>query len=141
MKRNYLLVSNKPWHVNLFLELKSRKNENWILVKKKSDFNIKFLKKFNPEKVFITHWSFKIEKQIWNNFECIVFHMTDLPYGRGGSPLQNLILKGFKKTKISAISINDKIDSGNIYLKRNLSLNGNASDIFLRMNPIIFKMI
>ena len=35
---------------------------------------------------------------------------------RGGSLTQNLILKGFK-TKISAISINDKIDSGNIYLK------------------------
>ena len=29
--------------------------------------------------------------------------MTDLPYGRGGSPLQNLIIRGFESTKISAI--------------------------------------
>ncbi len=26
-------------------------------------------------------------------FECVCFHMTDVPYGRGGSPLQNLIIR------------------------------------------------
>ena len=141
MKRNYLLVSNKPWHVNLFLELKSRKKENWVLIKKKKDFNIKFLKKFNPKKVFITHWSFKIEKNIWNNFECIVFHMTDLPYGRGGSPLQNLIIRGHNDTMISAIKCVKDLDAGPIYLKKPLSLEGNAKDIYIRASHIIEDMI
>ena len=44
--------------------------------------------------------------------------MTDLPYGRGGSPLQNLILKGKKTTKITAFKMIDKIDAGPIYLKK-----------------------
>ena len=30
-------------------------------------------------------------QEIHENYKCIIFHMTDLPFGRGGSPLQNLI--------------------------------------------------
>ncbi len=32
-------------------------------------------------------------REIFENWACVVFHMTDLPYGRGGSPLQNLIVR------------------------------------------------
>jgi len=44
--------------------------------------------------------------------------MTDLPFGRGGSPLQNLIERGIKKTKISAIKVDGGIDTGDIFFKR-----------------------
>ena len=43
--------------------------------------------------------------EIIRNYECICFHETDLPFGRGGSPIQNLIVRGFKTTKISAIKM------------------------------------
>ena len=43
--------------------------------------------------------------------------MTDLPYGRGGSPLQNLIANKIYDTKISAIRAEGGIDTGRIYLK------------------------
>ena len=56
--------------------------------------------------------------------------MTDLPYGRGGSPLQNLIIRGHKKTKISALRMVNELDAGPIYFKRSLSLNGNAQKIY-----------
>ena len=45
----------------------------------------------NPDFVFFPHWSWKIPPSIYENYNCVVFHMTDLPFGRGGSPLQNLI--------------------------------------------------
>jgi methionyl-tRNA formyltransferase len=67
--------------------------------------------------------------------------MTDLPYGRGGSPLQNLILRGHSETKISALRINDGIDTGDIYLKNSLSLAGTAREIFERSTPVIHRMI
>ena len=67
--------------------------------------------------------------------------MTDLPYGRGGSPLQNLIRRGKKKTKISAIDVKEELDSGKIYLKKPLELNGTAKEIFLRANLAIEEMI
>jgi methionyl-tRNA formyltransferase len=67
--------------------------------------------------------------------------MTDLPFGRGGSPLQNLISRGIYHTKISALKVDKGIDTGDIYLKRDLDLNGSATEIFRRGNLIIMEMI
>ena len=68
--------------------------------------------------------------------------MTDLPFGRGGSPLQNLISRGIYQTKISAIKVDGGIDTGNIYTKTELSLYGSADEILIRSSNIIFnKMI
>ena len=67
--------------------------------------------------------------------------MTDLPYGRGGSPLQNLIIRNNKSTKISAIKVESGIDTGGIYLKNDLDLSGTAKDIFDKSSDIIYNMI
>ena len=67
--------------------------------------------------------------------------MTDLPYGRGGSPLQNLIVRGHRETMISAIQCMKEIDAGPVYLKKPLSLEGSAEEIFIRANQIIEEMI
>tara|TARA_B100000676_G_C17950435_1_gene771734 strand:+ start:394 stop:861 length:468 start_codon:yes stop_codon:yes gene_type:complete len=67
--------------------------------------------------------------------------MTDLPYGRGGSPLQNLIVRGKEKTVISAIRCVERMDAGPVYTKKPLSLMGSATEIFLRMDRVIEDMI
>ncbi|MCH1613964.1 MAG: methionyl-tRNA formyltransferase, partial [Flavobacteriales bacterium] len=75
------------------------------------------------------------------SYNCVVFHMTDLPYGRGGSPLQNLISRGFSETKISAILVEKQLDAGPVYLKMSLSLLGSAEEVFIRANRVIGEMI
>ena len=82
-----------------------------------------------------------IPRAIHETFECVIFHMTDLPYGRGGSPLQNLIQRGHKETKISAQRCVAELDAGPVYLKRPLSLGGSASEIFHRAVNIMEAMI
>ena len=139
--RKFILLSEKSWHDDLFVELSARSNESWKRIRFKNEFTVDTLSSFRPEKIFIPHWSYIIPKEIWINFDCVVFHMTDLPFGRGGSPLQNLIVKGFKKTKISAIKVSEGIDTGDIYLKSDLDLSGTAKEIFTRSVPIIQKMI
>jgi methionyl-tRNA formyltransferase len=67
--------------------------------------------------------------------------MTDVPFGRGGSPLQNLIVRGFAETKISAIRCVAEIDAGPVYMKRPLSLLGSAEEIFVRAADVIEEMI
>ena len=67
--------------------------------------------------------------------------MTDLPFGRGGSPLQNLIVRGISETKISALRCVKEVDAGPIYMKRPLSLQGTAQDIYVRASAIIEDMI
>lgn len=102
---------------------------------------------FTPEKlllydgldyVFIPFWSWYIPTEIYENWECVIFHMTDLPYGRGGSPLQNLIIRGYKSTKISAIRCVKEIDAGPIYMQRYLDISiGTADEIYDRADKII----
>jgi methionyl-tRNA formyltransferase len=121
--------------------LKSESKDEWILIDNKKNFNVENLKKINPVKIFIPHWSHIIPAKIFNEFECIVFHMTDLPFGRGGSPLQNLIVRNCKETKISALRVEEGLDTGDIYLKKDLMLFGTAQEIFLRASLIIFMMI
>ena len=141
MIEKYILLSEKSWHDDLFVSLSKNKNQKWFRIKKRNAFNLKKINEINPNKIFIPHWSYIIPKSIFNKFICIVFHMTDLPFGRGGSPLQNLIIREIKSTKISAILINEGIDSGPIYEKKPLKLNGTAQQIFNRSVPIIEKMI
>lgn len=140
---NCVVVTIKPWNVENFRLLKEREKKiNWHLIKKKDELTLQKLQSINPRYIFFPHWSWIIPKEIWSKFECVVFHMTDLPYGRGGTPLQNLILGGHKATKISAIKVNGGVDEGDIYLKRNLSLSGSAEEIYRRASEIVFfKMI
>jgi methionyl-tRNA formyltransferase len=138
---SYILVTNKPWHDSLFEWLNHTIPGNWFRITTQEEFVKERLSEINPDKVFIPHWSYMIPGSVFRNFECIVFHMTDLPYGRGGSPLQNLISLGYEETKISALRVEAGLDTGPVYLKKTLSLLGTAEEIFLRSSFIIGEMI
>ena len=112
-----------------------------ILINGRSDLKMEKLQEWNPDFIFFLHWSEIIPQEIFLNFKCIVFHMTDLPFGRGGSPLQNLIERGYDETMISALIVEKGIDTGPILLKKHLSLLGTAEEVFLRAGEIIKKMI
>ena len=140
--RTYIILSQKSWNNNLVERLQHQFPEHkFMQISTREDFTQEHLKEIIPDKVFIPHWSYIIPENIWGNFECIVFHMTDLPYGRGGSPLQNLIVRGHKETKISALRVGKGLDTGDIYIKKPLSLYGSAEEIYLRANGIIETMI
>jgi methionyl-tRNA formyltransferase len=137
----YIILSEKSWNSSLLQELSTKTEGNWVFINKRSDFNIGNLDSINPIKIFIPHWSYIIPDEIFEKHECVVFHMTDLPFGRGGSPLQNLIVLGKEETKISALKVVKELDAGPIYLKSKLSLIGTADEIFIRANSIIELMI
>lgn len=109
------------------------------LVTSKEELTYDYVSGFKPDYIFFPHWSYIIPKSIYSEFECVVFHMTDLPFGRGGSPLQNLIVRGFKSTVVSAIRVNEDIDGGPVYMKFPLSLEGTADEIFRRSSEVIFN--
>lgn len=140
--RTYIILSQKTWNNDLVERLQKKfPDDKFIHISEREDFTQEYLLEIKPEKVFIPHWSYIIPENIWANFECIVFHMTDLPYGRGGSPLQNLIVRGHKETKISALKVEKGLDTGDIYMKKPMSLEGTAEEIYLRASDIIEDMI
>jgi methionyl-tRNA formyltransferase len=67
--------------------------------------------------------------------------MTDVPYGRGGSPLQNLILRGHKTTRLSALRMVKEADAGPVYCKHPLDLSGSAQTIYQRSTEQIWSII
>ena len=91
--------------------------------------------------MFVPHWGHMIPDEIWSRWPTVIFHMTDLPYGRGGSPLQNLMEIGHLSTKLTALRCSHELDGGPVYLKEPLSLHGTAEEIYLRADSIIETMI
>jgi len=135
-----IIIANcNPIHQSITTNLKEKYNT--VILSREEDLNLKLLKKVQPQYIFFLHWSFIIPKEVWSNYTCVVFHMTDLPFGRGGSPLQNLIVRGIRNTKITALKVDAGLDTGDVYLKKELNLNGTAEEIFLRAGSIMATMI
>jgi methionyl-tRNA formyltransferase len=137
----YVISYSRPWCKSLIGTLNNQTSYQFVGIDNEKKLTTDYLNEINPKIIFFPHWSHIIPKEIYESYNCIIFHMTDLPYGRGGSPLQNLILAGKENTMISAIKCIKEIDAGPIYLKKPLNLNGSAEEIFLRANKIIQKMI
>ena len=62
-----------------------------------------------------------------------MLHPSPLPKYRGGSPIQNQIINGEKKSAVTIFKINEILDGGDIYFQKKLSLNGSLNQIFERI--------
>ena len=136
-----IIASSKLWNNDLIENVRSYSVFEVHYISNPMQLTLPLLSKMQPRYIFFPHWSRIIQSDIYKNFECVIFHMTDLPFGRGGSPLQNLIARGIRKTKISALKCNEEVDAGPIYLKRPLSLHGSAEAIYQRATKEVENMI
>ncbi|WP_206484793.1 formyltransferase family protein [Thalassotalea sp. G2M2-11] len=138
---NYLVVSQHTRHAEFVQQLQATLQGNWHLITRPSDFTYDKLLALKPKYIFLPHWSHIIPKQIVESFNCVVFHMTDLPFGRGGSPLQNLIVRKVKETKLTAFKCTKELDAGPIYAQLLMSLSGSAREIFQRADELVAQLI
>jgi methionyl-tRNA formyltransferase len=137
----YVVATSKNWRPEMVGNVSLQTDAHVSLIADKKNLNRNYLDGIGATTIFFPHWSYIIPSEIYENYECIIFHMTDLPFGRGGSPLQNLIVRGISETKISALRCVKEVDAGPIYMKRPLSLQGTAQDIYVRASAIIEDMI
>ena len=118
-----------------------KNNHQISLITNKNELTLENIKKINPNLIFFPHWSWKVPSEIHQKYKCILFHTAPLPFGRGGSPIQNLILLGYKKSPVCALKMVDELDSGPIYTQREISLEGPLSNIFKRLNIVVNDLI
>ncbi len=79
-----------------------------------------------------------IKENITNLYNhTLVIHASDLPDGRGWSPLSWQILEGKEKIKLSLIEANQKVDSGRIWLQKEMTISNDM--IFEEINKILFE--
>ena len=137
----YLVAGSTPWSRRAFMEMISRYPGTWRFIQHPDQLTIARVRRLAPRALFFLHWSWKVPEAIVNAYPCIGFHMTDLPYGRGGSPLQHLILRGHRHTKLTAFQMTEGMDAGPVYVKEPLRLDGSAGAIYLRASFLAAKMI
>lgn len=136
--KKILICCSKDWiNKQEFIKLADKVQ----FIDKKNDLSKKFLKNFDPDYIFFVHWSWIVKKDVVDNFNCILFHTAPLPFGRGGSPIQNLILLGYEKAPLNALKMTHELDEGDILCKQQVSLKGSLNDIFYRMNNATIILI
>jgi methionyl-tRNA formyltransferase len=137
---SYLVVSSKPWNRKHFDLMVPSLVGRWFYVENREELNC-LAAEVVPRYIFFLHWSWAVPQAIWQKHECVCFHMTDVPYGRGGSPLQNLIVAGKKETMLTALRMVEELDAGPVYAKRPMSLEGRAEEIYDRAGALSWEMI
>ena len=137
---HYVVASSKPWHQVGLERICHEGPGQWIYASTREELK-HALEDASPRYIFFLHWNWLVPREIWSKHECVCFHMTDVPYGRGGSPLQNLIVAGLRETKLTALRVVEEMDAGPVYAKRPMSLEGRAEDIYLRAGELSWEMI
>jgi methionyl-tRNA formyltransferase len=137
---NYIVAAIGDWNKDIFEEKSETLDGNWHFVSTPEDLTSTLNSNIIPTYIFFLHWRWIVPKHITQNYECVCFHMTNVPYGRGGSPLQNLIVRGHKDTVLTALQMEEGVDSGPVYLKKSLKLNGTASEIYKRASLLSWEM-
>lgn len=141
-KQPVLIATAKSWNLKEYRLWNPPAMFTKHLISAKDQLNSNLLNTLRPRYIFFPHWSWIIPRGIYESFECVVFHMTDVPFGRGGSPLQNLLTRGIYQTKISAIRATGGLDAGPVYLKRPLDLSmASAQQLYEKAAQIVFRMI
>lgn len=136
-----VIATIKSFNIARANELKTSFSDTWdiTVITDKVQLTAENMSEINPRYIFFPHWSWMIPADVYDRFECVIFHMTDLPFGRGGSPLQNLIARGIYKTKISALKASKGADTGPVYFKRDFDIShGNADEILNQASAIVF---
>ena len=139
--RRLVLATPHPRYDVLEKALRERPDVEVLRLRERESLTPQALADFAPRYVFFPHWSWKIPATVHEHFECVIFHMADVPFGRGGSPLQNLIDLRLQDTRLCALRCGDELDAGPVYVKRPLSLLGTAEEIFLRAAELMEEMI
>lgn len=140
-ERIYIVAGCRPWNRRVFEETIRKFPGQWSFVSSKGELNTALEETANPRYIFFLHWNWIVPEPMLVKYDCVCFHMADVPYARGGSPLQNLIVRGHRQTKLTALRMVKELDAGPVYQKRDLSLEGNAEEIYIRATYLAAEMI
>ena len=137
---NIACITYRGWAIDIYDKVyDTYKNQhNFLICRKKDDFDADILKKFQPDLILWYGWSWIVEDVFVNDYESIMLHPSPLPKYRGGSPIQNQIINGEKTAAVTLFRMNEELDKGDIYQQFPMSLNGTLKEIFSRISNLGF---
>ena len=123
-------IGYRKWALNIYDAVSKSTDEKFLIFKSKSEFDENSLRRFKPDIVLFYGWSWIVSEKLLTDFKCLMLHPSPLPKYRGGSPIQNQIIAGEKKSKVTIFIMNHKIDAGDIVAQDDISLEGTLDNIF-----------
>lgn len=118
----YILTSKTNWINSHLDEIISKLKKNKMIIKKIYDYNQ--IKK--ADLLLILGYHKIIPTKFLNIVNCpLVVHESNLPQGRGWSPLTWDIINNKNKVFFSLIKADEKVDSGSIFFQTAVKLKGN----------------
>jgi methionyl-tRNA formyltransferase len=143
MTPRYLVAGIGPWSRTAFTamidDLPAHQREQWALYDTPRGLQAG-VRRYLPQYVFLPHWRWRVQDEVLQKTTCVGFHMTALPWGKGGSPLQHLIQLRRRDTTLTAYRMTADFDGGPIYSATLLSLDGSAGEIYQRAAHISIRM-
>ena len=122
------------WSNTLFENLSKDVNASWSRVTDNIDLQMLSKSQIKPDWVFFFHWSNIVPERIWKNLRCVTIHTSNLPEGRGGSPIQNQIINCVMSSHVNAIEMSNILDGGPIYCSLPVTLQGSLTDVWLAIS-------
>ena len=129
-------VGYRDWALNIYDNLAKALDHSFLIFRSRAQYNEDALRDFKPDLVLFYGWSWIVPEQLLEDFRCLMLHPSPLPKYRGGSPIQNQIIAGEIKSKVSIFIMNNEIDAGDIVAQESLSLEGTITEIFNRIEAL-----
>lgn len=136
----YVIACSTPWFMSL-QKSATFSAFDFTYIQDKAGLTLDALEKIKPRYIFFPHWNWLVPKDIFDRYECVCFHSAPVPYGRGGSPIQNMIVRGHNNTKVTALQMMEELDAGPVYRQHDMSLAGSGDEIYARVAALIENMI
>ena len=140
LKVGFLIDKENSWFfLNLNKYYKTLDKKKYF---KKISFNSRSFNNFDI--LFIINYTKIINNSVLKKIKLpIVIHASDLPKGKGFSPLMWQVLENKKKIKVSMIKAIKKVDSGPIIFKKQIKLNGTElyDELRLKLSKVIVDLM
>ena len=123
-----LYYGYRDWAYDIFKNIEI--NDKYLITTQ--DYDI--IKNINPDMIFFVGWSYRIPEHVVDDYTCVCLHPSPLPRYRGGSPIQNQILRNEKESSVSLFIMDEGLDTGDVLYQSSFSLDGTLSEIFDRIS-------
>lgn len=89
--------------------------------------NIDIIKSINPDAIIVVAFGQILPKSVLEipKYGCINVHASLLPELRGAAPINWSIIRGYDKTGVTTMLMNEGLDTGDILLKSEININYN----------------
>ena len=134
------LVSYREWALEIYDRLAQSTNDEFLIIRSRDEYSQKRIADFEPDLIFFYGWSWKIPNELLSKFPCVMLHPSPLPKYRGGSPIQNQIIRGETTTAVTLFILSDHLDGGDIIAQKEISLSGHLDEILGRLTDVGFDM-